>query len=61
MAPSVELLPGNLDWDTAANNRRARFHKLTPLGRRPFAQEQSSWQRLVDAIAQSRTATPQEI
>ena len=48
-------------WAASANNRRARFYRLTALGRRQFAQEQSSWQRLVDAIAQSLTATPQEI
>jgi transcriptional regulator len=113
MAPSAELLPGNLDlvilkaislgevhgygvllrieqisgraisvqqgvlypalyrlerkgliagrWGTSANNRRARFYQLTALGRRQFAQEQNSWQCLVDAIARSLTATPQEI
>jgi PadR family transcriptional regulator PadR len=48
-------------WGTSANNRRARFYQLTALGRRQFAQEQSSWQRLVEAIARSLTATPQEI
>jgi transcriptional regulator len=113
MAPSAELLPGNLDlvilkaislgdvhgygvllriqqisggailvqqgalypalyrleheglivgrWGTSANNRRARFYRLTALGRRQFAQEQSNWQRLVDAIGRSLIATPQEI
>lgn len=113
MAPSAELLPGNLDlvilkaislgevhgygvllrieqisgrailvqqgalypalyrleqkgliagrWGISANNRRARFYKLTPLGRRHFAEEQSSWQRLTDAITRSLIATPQEI
>ena len=34
---------------------------LTALGREQFVHEQSSWQRLVDAIARSRIATPQEI
>jgi PadR family transcriptional regulator, regulatory protein PadR len=48
-------------WATSANNRRARFYRLTALGRRQFAQEKSSWQNLVDAIALSLTATPQEI
>ena len=48
-------------WDTSANNRRARFYQLTTLGRRQFAHEQTSWQHLVDAIARSLTATPQEI
>jgi transcriptional regulator len=48
-------------WATSANNRRARFYQLTPLGRRQFAKEQGSWQRLVDAITRSLHATPQEI
>ena len=48
-------------WGASANNRRARFYRLTALGRREFLQEQSSWQRLVDAIALSLNATPQEI
>ncbi|MCC6931212.1 MAG: PadR family transcriptional regulator [Gemmatimonadaceae bacterium] len=48
-------------WGTSDNNRRARFYKLTPLGRRRFVQEQGSWQRLADAIARSLLATPQEI
>lgn len=46
-------------WGTSSNNRRARFYRLTPLGRRRFLKEQTSWQRLVDAIGLSLTATPQ--
>lgn len=46
-------------WGTSSNNRRARFYRLTPLGRRRFQKEQTSWQRLVDAIGLSLTATPQ--
>jgi len=34
---------------------------LTALGRGQFVHEQSSWQRLVDAIVRSLVATPQEI
>jgi PadR family transcriptional regulator PadR len=48
-------------WGASSNNRRARFYRLTALGRRQFAQELSGWQRLVDAIALSLTATPQEV
>ena len=48
-------------WSTSDNNRRARYYRLTALGRRQFAEEQSSWQNLVEAIARSLTATPQEI
>lgn len=45
-------------WGTSDNNRRARFYQLTALGRREFEQEQSSWQRLTDAIALSLNALP---
>ena len=48
-------------WATSANDRRSRFSRLTALGRRQFAQEQAGWRRLVDAIARSLTAIPQEI
>jgi transcriptional regulator len=47
-------------WGTSSNNRRARFYQLTALGRRQFAQEQNSWQRLADAMTMSLNATPQE-
>lgn len=48
-------------WDTSDNNRRARFYKLTPLGRRQFTREHSNWLRLVEAMTRSLGATPQEI
>lgn len=48
-------------WGTSDNNRRAKFYRLTALGRRQLAEEQKSWRRLAEAIARSLTATPQEI
>jgi PadR family transcriptional regulator PadR len=48
-------------WGTSSNNRRARFYELTPLGRAQFSEEMQSWQRLVDAITRSLTATPNQI
>jgi len=48
-------------WGTSSNNRRARFYELTPLGRAQFSEEMQSWQRLVDAITLSLTATPNQI
>ena len=48
-------------WGTSENNRRGRYYKLTPLGRRRFGQAQGSWQRLADAIGRALLATPQEI
>ncbi len=48
-------------WGTSSNNRRARFYSLTPQGREQFSEEMQSWQRLVDAIARSLTATPNQV
>jgi PadR family transcriptional regulator len=35
---------------TSENNRRARFYKLTALGRQQFAQETATWRRFSDAV-----------
>jgi PadR family transcriptional regulator, regulatory protein PadR len=49
------------EWGTSDNNRRAKFYRLTPTGRARLGEETASWNRLVDAIARSLAATPQEI
>lgn len=38
-------------WGTSENNRKARFYKLTPAGKRQLHQEVSQWRSLVSAIA----------
>jgi transcriptional regulator len=48
------------EWGTSDNNRRAKYYKLTPAGRKRLAQETASWNRLADAIALALAATPQE-
>jgi transcriptional regulator len=40
-------------WGTSENNRRARFYRLTALGKRQLADETATWRRFsaaVDAI-----------
>jgi len=37
-------------WGTSENNRRARYYRLTPVGRRQLAAQTSRWQELVRAI-----------
>jgi PadR family transcriptional regulator len=37
-------------WGLSANNRRARYYKLTPAGRRQLVAQESSWARLVRAM-----------
>jgi PadR family transcriptional regulator PadR len=38
------------DWGVSDNNRRARFYKLTPRGRKQLTAEVSNWRRMVDAV-----------
>ena len=49
------------EWGTSENNRRAKYYRLTAAGRRRLGEETASWNRLVQAIARSLAATPQEI
>ncbi|MGZ8711476.1 MAG: PadR family transcriptional regulator [Thermoanaerobaculia bacterium] len=37
-------------WDTSENNRRARYYRLTPKGRRQLQVESDQWEQLVRAI-----------
>ena len=38
------------DWGTSENNRRAKYYRLTTVGRRRLAEERASWQRFVLAV-----------
>jgi PadR family transcriptional regulator, regulatory protein PadR len=38
------------EWGVSENNRRARFYKLTPAGRKQLNIEEESWERFVLAI-----------
>jgi PadR family transcriptional regulator len=39
------------EWKLSESNRRAKFYKLTPQGRKHLAQESAQWTRLSSAIA----------
>ena len=39
------------DWGVSENNRRARFYRLTPAGRKRLEQERADWERLSAAIS----------
>ena len=45
---------------TSENNRRAKFYRLTPRGRRQMAVETSKWQKLAGAIARILLPAEQE-
>ena len=42
---------------SSENNRRARFYKLTPAGRRQLAAEADKWTRVVDVMRAALEAT----
>lgn len=37
-------------WGVSENSRRARFYRLTPVGRRQLAQETETWRRFSAAV-----------
>jgi PadR family transcriptional regulator PadR len=37
-------------WEISSTNRRARFYRLTPAGRKRLAQEQTNWEQMAAAI-----------
>ena len=45
------------EWGTNETGRKAKFYKLTRVGRRQLAVEEESWDRLSLAIAKIRQAT----
>jgi transcriptional regulator len=49
------------EWGVSDNNRRAKYYKLTTLGRTRLKDEAASWNRLADAMAAALRATSQEI
>lgn len=39
------------EWGASENNRRAKFYRLTPAGRRQLAAETEDWERFAGAIS----------
>jgi transcriptional regulator len=44
------------EWGVSDNNRRAKFYRLTPAGRRRLKEEADSWNRLASAMAAALAA-----
>ncbi|HTA71342.1 MAG TPA: PadR family transcriptional regulator [Bryobacteraceae bacterium] len=38
-------------WGTSENNRRARYYRLTPAGRKQLTAQTTRWERMVRAIS----------
>lgn len=45
------------EWKVSPKARRARYYRLTPLGRKQLVAETSKWQRFVEAMG--RVLTPE--
>lgn len=50
----------SVEEGTSENNRRAKFYKLTPAGRRQLLVETSKWDKLAGAVAQILRPAKQE-
>lgn len=48
------------EWGVSDNNRRAKFYRLTPAGRKRLRQEVDSWNRLAAAMSAALKARPAE-
>ena len=40
------------EWGVSENNRRARYYRLTPAGRRQLSRETAEWERYAGAVFQ---------
>lgn len=40
------------EWGASENNRRAKYYRLTPAGRRQLQAKIANWQRYADAVAE---------
>jgi PadR family transcriptional regulator, regulatory protein PadR len=45
-------------WETTPNSRRAKYYRLTTLGRKELVAESTKWERFVEAMG--RVLAPQE-
>jgi transcriptional regulator len=45
------------EWGLSENNRKAKFYRLTPEGRRRLRQETKTWMAYAEAVAKVLTAT----
>jgi len=39
-------------WEVSGNNRKAKYYRLTPAGRKQLQREHSKWAEFVSAVAQ---------
>jgi transcriptional regulator len=48
-------------WELSEHNRRAKYYRLTPTGRKQLVQEHSRWSEFVKAVADVMGKIPAEV
>lgn len=48
-------------WETSEHNRRAKYYRLTPAGRKQLVHEHSKWVEFVKAVADVMGSAPGEV
>ena len=46
------------EWGVSENNRRAKYYRLTPEGRRQFSEQASGWEKLSSAVSRAVRSGP---
>jgi transcriptional regulator len=49
----------DFEWGVSDNNRRAKFYRLTPSGRKRLREETRGWERISSAMAAALAAQPE--
>lgn len=49
------------EWGVSENNRRAKFYRLTPAGRRELRQRVAGWERYARAVSRVLAADPKRV
>lgn len=49
------------EWSTSENNRRAKYYRLTPAGRKSLKDEAAGWERFAAAVAAALRTRPEEV
>ena len=51
----------NAEWGVSDNNRRAKFYRLTPAGKRRLRESTTAWNELVRVMAAALETRPGEV
>jgi transcriptional regulator len=49
------------EWGVSENGRKAKYYRLSPIGRKRLNEQATSWNEFAAVIARALSATPQEV